>query len=76
MCSAYGVVCGIDGETYSSECVAWAAGGVLADYDGPCRTSAPLTGQCENKISLVVSLIRHNFAFDSFKARLHDVFGY
>lgn len=29
-------VCGVDGDTYSSECASWAAG-VMADYNGPCR---------------------------------------
>jgi len=31
------VVCGMNGETYDSECLAWSVGGVLVDYLGPCR---------------------------------------
>jgi len=33
-------VCGINGETYLSECQAWHVGGVLVDYLGPCRLVA------------------------------------
>jgi hypothetical protein len=47
-CSSYGTVCGVDGETYPSECTAWALG-VLVDYDGQCRTFAPLTGRFVDK---------------------------
>jgi len=53
-CSSNGTVCGVDGETYPSECVAWVAGSVLADYKGPCRTLAPLSGELwkTNTVSL------------------------
>ncbi|KAL3201558.1 hypothetical protein MRX96_012591 [Rhipicephalus microplus] len=34
-CRTRGSVCGIDGETYASECAAWAQR-VLVDYRGPC----------------------------------------
>lgn len=35
-CSSNGTVCGHNGETYPSECVAWSYG-VAADYHGSCR---------------------------------------
>src|SRR5688572_26762811 len=35
-CSPQGVICGIDGETYASECAAKSQG-IPKDYDGPCR---------------------------------------
>jgi len=38
--SESGEVCGMNGETYSSECLAWTVGGVLVDYLGPCRLVA------------------------------------
>jgi len=40
-CRHHGQVCGVNGETYSSECSAW-AGGVPADYDGTCRAVGQL----------------------------------
>ncbi|ELT93237.1 hypothetical protein CAPTEDRAFT_32393, partial [Capitella teleta] len=41
-CQSSGVVCGINGETYSSECAAW-ADGVLLDYLGKCSAAGHLT---------------------------------
>ncbi|KAK7483912.1 hypothetical protein BaRGS_00024796, partial [Batillaria attramentaria] len=41
-CAKSGVVCGHDGETYNSECAAWAARS-LVDYTGPCRATGNLT---------------------------------
>jgi len=37
---AGGAVCGMNGETYRSECEAWSLGGVPVDYLGPCRLLA------------------------------------
>lgn len=37
-CNSTGLVCGVDGNTYPSECVAFAES-MSVDYAGPCATS-------------------------------------
>ena len=42
-CSSAGTVCGVDGESYSSECTAW-ANKISVDYQGTCQTIGVLPG--------------------------------
>ncbi len=37
-CAETGLVCGVNGETYPSQCAAW-ADHVVTDYPGPCAAS-------------------------------------
>jgi hypothetical protein len=51
-----GTVCGVDGNTYPTECSAWASG-VPLDYAGPCRS----VGQLRSKlISTFLKLVADN----------------
>ncbi|KAH9503208.1 hypothetical protein Btru_068472 [Bulinus truncatus] len=49
-CSSTGVVCGHDGETYSSECAAWAAR-VTIDYYGKCKAFGNVAGYTGRSVS-------------------------
>lgn len=47
-CLKMGIVCGINGVTYNSECAAWAEY-VSVDYPGPCLAVGPVTNAMEPK---------------------------
>jgi len=68
-------VCALNGETYSNECTAWAAG-LPVDYEGACQAVGPLFSKYSRYKSLLYSILGANecpkptsrqvaFAFDS-----------